>query len=482
MKKTISVLLIICFAAAMCLAAACAKKQEERSEYEISVYFDEDARTLSGTAELDYFNDTDNEIADLKFNMYGNAFREGAKYKPVSDEYKNRAYYGGDSYGKMEISGVENCAGWTIGGEDENLLTVNLNEPVYPGERAVVKISFSLGLALVNHRTGITERAVNLGNFYPSLCAYGEGGFIECPYYSCGDPFVSDCANYSVTIDMPEAYTAATSGRQTDESVKGGRRKCAYRLDNARDFAAVLSDEFVVAEKETGGVQLKYYSYERESAEKGLKIAAESLGYFSETFGAYVYPTLSVVDTGFCYGGMEYPALTMIAADAGDGRDYTIVHENAHQWWYAMVGSDQLNAGWQDEGLAEYSTVMFFENHPDYGLTRAALISSATRSYRAFFSVYSQLNGSVDTSMTRNLGQYSSEFEYNNVTYNKGAILFDTVRKTVGDEQFVDCLKDYFKSYIYRRATSDDIIACFLKSGTDLEGLFSSFLDGKIII
>ncbi len=482
MKKTVCVLLILCVAFAMCSLAACAKRQPDRSAYEISAVYDDGARTLTGTVNIDYFNDTDNEIGDLKFNVYGNAFREGAKIKPVSDAYKNRAFYAGQSFGKTEITNVENCAGWNLGGEDETLLTVNLIEPVYPGERTSLKIAFKSELALINHRLGVSERAINLGNFYPILCAYGKDGFIECPYYSCGDPFVSDCADYSVTIDMPEGYIAASSGKLVGENSNNGRKKCNYVLENARDFALVLSDEFVVSSKEEMGVEINCYSYTKESADEGLKRACDSLTYFSDKFGQYIYPTYSVVDTGFCYGGMEYPALSMISVGAGEDRDYTIVHETAHQWWYAMVGSDQLNAGWQDEGLAEYSTVMYFEERPEFGLTRAALVGAATKSYRAFFSVYSQLNGGCDTTMDRNLKDYSSDFEYNNVTYNKGMILFDTLRKTLGDDKFVGCLKDYFSTCCGKIAKTEDIIACFAKSGTDIEGLFASFIGGKIII
>ena len=183
--------------------SACNGNENKLSRYEIYASYDESAGTVTGSVKLDFYNDTDNELSDLKFNLYGNAFREGAKFKPVSDTYKTRAYYAGESYGKMEISGVENCAGWNVGGEDENTLTVNLLTPIYPEETVTVTINYTLTLAKVNHRTGITARTVNLGNFYPILCAYTSEGFLECPYYYCGDPFVSECANYSVTIDLP---------------------------------------------------------------------------------------------------------------------------------------------------------------------------------------------------------------------------------------------------------------------------------------
>lgn len=484
MKKFIAFLLGICSVLAVFAFTGCKKKTENSPIfYDIAVRYDEDGRALSGTARIDYKNTTGNELTDLKFNLYGNAFREGVNTPPVGEAYAAKAYYDGFSYGGMKVESVTGCSAWAQGGEDENILTVNLQTPLYPDDSASVTVTYSLSLANINHRTGVTANAVNLGNFYPQLCAYSDGGFIESPYYPFGDPFVSEIADYNVVLDVPEGWTAAASGLLTGETTAAGRKKCSYTLKKARDFAAVISDSFEVCEGEVGGVKVYYYHTGDEHAEEYLAAAEQSLEYFSQTFGEYVYPTLSVVSTGFYCGGMEYPALTMINDSMNfDNTVYTIVHENAHQWWYAMVGSDQLNDPWQDEGLAEYSTLMFFENHPDYGFTRTGLIGSATRAYRNFFSIQSQLNGKADTSMTRNLSTYSSDYEYTNVTYNKGMILFDTLRKSLGDKAFTSALKKYYGKNLYKIASRDDICACFISSGTDVEGFFAAFLEGRIVI
>lgn len=483
MKKFISVILIVCALSFCVTLSACAKDGGKVTSYNITCTYEEETGTLSGIMNVDYYNNTDTEISDLKFNLYGNAFREDAEYYPISDTYKIRAYYAGESYGGMEIENVENCAGWNIAGDDENILTVNLLTPIYPEENVVLTVHYTLTLARLNHRTGITANTVNLGNFYPVLCGRNTEGFVECNYYYCGDPFYSDIANYSVTINMPEKYTCASSGKLTDESLVNGRKQCTYTLNGARDFAMVLSEKFKVISENVDGVEVSYYYVTDTNPQNSMAAAAESLKYFSDTFGKYAYPTLSVVQTGFCYGGMEYPALTMIAAGLdADNNIYTIVHENAHQWWYAMVGSDQMNDAWQDEGLAEYSTLMFFESHPTYGFTRKGMINSATSYYRAFFTVFSQLNDVADTRMHRHLSEYASELEYNNVTYNKGMILFDMIRTSLGDEKFIGGLQKYFSENCGKIATPDDLIGCFIKSGTDIEGLFASFLEGKILI
>ena len=482
MKKIICLCLAVCTVTASLTLSACGKKKVRINEYEITASYDAETSTLSGTVDFTFYNDTDNEIGDLKFNLYGNAFRENSAFKPVSQSYMDSAYYAGESYGSMSVESVENCAGWNIGGEDENILTVTLLTPVYPEENANIKISYTLTLAQVNHRTGVTQNTVNLGNFYPVLCAYTGEGFVECPYYSCGDPFLSECANYKVNLDLPPEYVAATSGKAGKESTVADRKKCTYTLENARDFAIVLSDKFSVASRVVGNTEIKYYYYNDSSPNSSLLAAAESVEYFNNTFGTYAYPTLSVVQTGFCYGGMEYPALTMISDSLDStGTVYTIVHENAHQWWYAMVGSDQINCAWQDEGLAEYSSLMFFENHPSYSFTRTGIVGSATKAYRAYFSVYNQIFGEVNTAMNRPLSEFESDYEYANIAYNKGLVLFDMLRQSVGDEKFVSALKEYFSENIYSIASCDNLYASFLKYG-DLEGFFSSFVEGKIVI
>ena len=483
MKKFLSAILLIAVAAGCLAFTACAKKQQPVSVYEILAIYDSENRTLTGTVDFTYYNNTDNEIGTLKFNLYPNAYREGAIYSPVSQSYENRAYYAGMNFGSMTVEEVDNCAGWNIGGEDENILTVTLLTPTYPGDNVKITISYTLNLAYINHRTGVTRNTVNLGNFYPVLCAYSGEGFVECPYYSCGDPFLSEVANYKVTLDLPPEYVAASSGKKENESVAGDRKKCTYTLNCARDFAVVLSDKFSVATQSVDGVEVSYYYYKDESPEVCLSAACESLQYFSSAFGSYAYPTLSVVQTGFCYGGMEYPALTMISDELDlDGNIYTIVHENAHQWWYAMVGSDQLNCAWQDEGLAEYSSLLFFENNPSYAFTRTGLVGTATKSYRAYYSVYNQIFGEANTSMNRNLSEYESEYEYSNIAYNKGLIMFDMLRESLGDEAFFAGLKKYFSENKNSIASCDDLVSCFLSSGVDVEGFFNSFIEGKIVI
>ena len=97
---------------ALVLFAGCAG-EGERSTYTIDAAYEDG--TLTAEMTFGYCNDTGAEQEELRFNLCGNAYREGAAYAPVSKNFAASAYYAGESYGEMRISSVSPCAEWEIG-------------------------------------------------------------------------------------------------------------------------------------------------------------------------------------------------------------------------------------------------------------------------------------------------------------------------------------------------------------------------------
>lgn len=483
MKRIVATLLsAVLLLGAIFTLSSCKKKAHDDTRYEINAEYMPDTSTVTGTVKITYCNDGE-PISLLKFNLWGNAYREDAAFSPVSTTYAATAYYAGKSYGGMEITSVGGSKSWEVVGEDANILCVELTETLYEGDKVTLDIGFSTKLAKVNHRLGKTARTVNLGNFYPILCARKNGGFLECPYYSDGDPFVSACADYKVTFTAPKEYVVACTGEITE--TRGLESKNAYTVSatNVRDFAVCLSKDYQVATLTTRGTEIKYYYYKDDKSAASLAAIKESFCYFSDAFGAYPYKTYVVAQTGFCLGGMEYPALSMISDRlTEEERLYALVHETAHQWWYAAVGSDQIENAWQDEGLAEYSTALFFDHHESYGIKEEELSAKATENYRAYYDVYGRVFGTADTRMTRHLKEYLSDYEYRSIAYDKGMILFHTLKTGIGEKNFLSALKRYYSACKYKIATPDDMIAAFERVGVDVRGLFESFLTGKAVI
>ena len=484
MKKVLGwILIFVCTVCTVTGFAGCKKIEKDRTRYEIIAEYIPETRTLTATEKVTFENPTDNELSALKFQLYPNAYRKDALYAPVSSAYAPSAFYAGKSYGEIAVSSVRGGKNWEIVGEDENILCVELERSLYPGDKVVLDIGFMVKLAEVNHRTGVTKHTVNLGNFYPILCGFKDGAFVETVYYSDGDPFFSECADYRVTLTVPKDFVVAATGANVEERTLESKKVHTMYATNVRDFAIVLSESFRVTTATVGKTSLSYYYYDDAAPEKTLELVRESFTFFEKTFGEYPYETYAVAQTGFCFGGMEYPCLAMVSDTLADeGRSRAIVHETAHQWWYGVVGSDQIEEAWQDESLAEYSTLLFFEAYEKYGFTRERLVKDALGEYRSYYDVYGSVLGRADTRMSRHLKDYISDYEYKCIAYDKGVILWDTLRKSVGDKKFLDGLRRYYSACRFQMATPHDLIGAFEKTGLDVDGFFESFLQGKAVL
>ena len=453
--------------------------QVQLSSYDIVCEYDENSHTLTCEQNVNYVNNSNNALNEICFFLYPNSFKEIA----VSNAYYDRAYPNGDSFGDIEIESVK------IGGKDaefnienEAILNVTLFSDLFPNESIEINLSYVVNLANVYHRLGYGNNTVNFGNFYPILCVYDDG-FVKNSFASNGDPFYSDIANYNVQITFPSNYTLATSGEVLSSTSENSKTTTEIKGEKLRDFCFVLSTKFEVISKTINDVNVNYYYYDDENAEEYLTLACEVIEEFSSSFGDYPYKNVNVVKTNFCFGGMEYPNLVYISDEIADAETYryVIVHELAHQWWYSLVGNNEYEEAWLDESLTEYSTALFFERH-DYGLNYDDIIAGADSTYKLFVDVYSNVLGDVDESMNRNLGEFETEPEYVNCVYTKGVLMYDSLRKTLGDSKFFKCLKVYFENFRYKNASGADLINSFSSSShRNLEGYFSSWLNGEVI-
>ncbi len=457
------------------------------SSYNIIATFDEDNKTLTASQMVTYVNNSDTVIKTLPFHLYPNAFREDAKYKPVSFASEDRAYPNGLSFGGIDITCLKvngKLKDIVIAGEDENILEVALDN-LYPDEKTKIYMEYKVTLPNCHHRLGYGENTYNFGNFYPIACAKENGEFMQKVYSYNGDPFFSDMANYSVEICVNENFVLASSGSQTSQITTNNKTTYKIKAKTIRDFAFVLSKDFEVKSAKVNDTQVSYYYFNDANANQSLKTSKDSLVTFEKLFGDYPYETLNVVQTDFVHGGMEYPNIVYISEDINLYDDYTnvIVHEIAHQWWYGLVGNNEYDEAWLDEGLAEMSCLLFYEHNPSYNISVSGKKKLLHQNYAMFLDVFHSVYGKVDQSMTRSLNEYKSETEYTYITYVKGNIMFADMQKVMGKKKFLKALKKYFKDNIYTNAQGENLIASFVAiGGKKMEKFINSYLSGKVVI
>jgi len=463
--------------------------QTERSSDPLNSYSIEaevfpDKKTLTATEKISYVNTENLSLSEIYLHIYPNAFRKKTTAPFLFDQF-DAAYPDGFSPGNIDIKNikvgnkiVDMKTYSSISGKDSTILKIKLDKSLKPGARISLEIDFSLLIPPAAERFGIGANYINLGNWYPIVAVYDQNGWNLDPYYSIGDPFYSDVADYNIKITAPKKYKFAASGVLTEKNENDDTTIWTFASYSMRDFAIIGSDKFFTSSKKVGDTNVISYFYKNDSTtgKEALDFGVKSLKIFNEKFGTYPYPTYSVVETSFP-SGMEYPGLVYISdtlyQDQSNltGLAITTIHETGHQYFYALVGNDQIDEAWLDESFATYSEIVYYEKY--YGTKIMNQLEEDTISSGKASIVAKDFNGKV----VRALSTFNNWDDYGPAAYSYGATTLIDLRKEVGDKVFWNIMKSYFTKYKFKIATTNDFInVSELVSGKDLSKFFNIHL------
>ncbi len=429
-----------------------------------------------------FFNDYKDDLSRLEFNLYPNAYRQDATVSPVFESDFKACYINGFSEGKIEILSIKNLgkdANFEISKDNFQTLKVWLNTSLNLNEKTEVYFKFKVTLPNAKHRLGYAENTVNLSWFYPIACVYDNGEFYNNVYYPSGDPFYSECANYQIKLNVPSSYVVASSLSFDKTEWSGGNTEYTLSGSSVRDIAFFLSKNYNVLKKQAGKTQITYYYYNDNIPEKTLETACNSLNYFSNLYGEYPYSDYTVCQGDFIYGGMEYSGLSLISDSADSFIDYTVAHETAHQWFHGILGFNESEIGFLDEGLAEFSTAKFMGEYKLENMEYEDYIKDAKKSYLALKNSLDSLGNKTKPIMNKSLKDFKSNAEYVMLSYNRSEIMMDSLYKFTGDKKFFKTLKSLIKEYSFKNVKLNDFLTFFEKKKKGSKVLLTKFIAGE---
>lgn len=429
------------------------------NNYEIQVDFAPSTKSYFANQSTTYINTTGKSLDKIYFHLYPRAY-SSLDTAPILFESKKLQ----ENYvlGSMEIEKIEinkKEVTYEIGGTTDSILRIFLEESLKPNEKINIYMEYRVKLPENIDRFGYGKEIFNFGNWYPILAVYDEKGWNLDPYYSLGDPFYSDIANYQVTITTDKDMVIATSGNILYEKTR--KDKKVYKIEGKllRDFAWVASPNFKIREIKAGDTIVKlYYLDEGTGLEDfALEVGRDSIEIFNKIFGKYPYGQYSIVMTEFPTG-MEYPSLVFI------GRDYfrdeyknsletVIVHETAHQWWYGIVGNDQIDEAWLDESLATYSEVIYMTEKYGEEIGKNYYSYSVEISYDFGKEIIEN-----DTRVVKPLNEFKGWDDYGLLVYTRGAVFLEEIKREFGQDSLYNILSTYYDLYKFNIATTEDFI------------------------
>jgi hypothetical protein len=202
-----------------------------------------------------------------------------------------------------------------------------------------------------------------------------------------------------------------------------------------------------------------------------------ALRCFGEWYGEYPYPTVTVVDPAndSRSGGMEYPTLftggtNMFSPSGGSSPEGVTVHEFGHQFWYGMVGNNEFEEAWLDEGFNTYSTDRTlraaWKPFKPYNFLFGG---PGAASYVGVPFVYKDVDqlGLLESStdlrrtgkydiMTKRGWEYNQSYGFN--SYTKPGMSLLMLERYLGDEWMYRVMRTYHFRYRFKHPTSQDFI------------------------
>ena len=437
--------------------------------YNLELQIDPTARTIFGSQEVIITNDSQVTWGDLYFRLFPNL--------PQFD-------------GAMEIRSVQQAdrpVPFSYAA-DRTAIRVALPQPLGPGASITLDLVFSVDAPAPTAPYvlfGASQGILNLPLAYPVLAVFDEAAAaagssipwrldMPAPY---GDTAFTQAALYQVTATVPSTFTVvATGALLARTSSTDGEDTWRWTSGPIREWMMTLSPDFRVASTSAYSTTVNSYFLpgDESTGNEALQVAAAALRVYQDHYGRYPYPTMDIVASPLQYRGMEFPGLDLIGLDLYRQRpqdlEFLIVHEVAHQWWYNMVGNDPVRTPWLDEGLAEYSTYVYWESV--HG--QAAADSLLANRWQVPVD-YARNNG-LDAIVNQPASAFGAG-RYETIVYAKAALFFHAVRQAVGDDMFFRILKAYVQRYRFREVQPSDFISLAERmSGKPLQDLFQEWV------
>ncbi|NEQ46919.1 MAG: M1 family metallopeptidase [Leptolyngbya sp. SIOISBB] len=373
---------------------------------------------------------------------------------------------------------------------DDTVLTIPLPEPLAPGEATTLSLNFETRIKQGEisrsfERLGYVQEVISGGSWYPAVSVYeARRGWWITPIISGeGDPTYNEVGLYDVQFTVPAELTLITNGVFVNQ-VEHDDGTVTYRevTGPVRSHVFVASDRYGTPETMAiDGVQIQVWPYQdaaRSPAadEFALQATVDALGLFNERFTSYPYPELDVVQHP-TFTGLEFSGLIYITEDEWNVEELPyleeiIVHEVGHQWFYGLVGNNQVEYPWLDEGLATYVEILY-QRHRFGESPLASTIRAVSDQLDAGMAEAIGL----DPGIPLNLAVADYGEHYGLVAYYRGAAFLLALEDTLGPETVAAALRAYTQQFRYKVATVEDFQTVFeAVAEQDLTPLFQQWV------
>jgi hypothetical protein len=483
--------------------------------YKMNVKLDTATNIISGWEELTWRNTSGRALDEFPFHLYHNAWKNtlstfareaGGEFGRPNMKASDYGYTNVKSIkilpdGYYQETDIKNTFKYIQpddnNHDDQTVFQVTAPKPVPDGKSITFRIEFETKQPLPIARTGAIRNYHFVAQWFPKIGVWWKGAW-NCHQFHRTSEFFADYGVYDVSITVPSRYIVGATGGEpvTTKENEDGTKTLTFHQEDVHDFAWTAFPDFIRVVRTFSHTTLepgenpRYHHplkevkvilllqpHHRILEERYFNAVFKTLQYYGEWYGEYPYDYLTVVDPAndSRSGGMEYPTLftggtnyfSPIEASSPEG---VTVHECGHQWWYGMVGNNEFEEAWLDEGFNTYSTdkvlntgwkpfhaVRYFFGGVGAGTSVGIPLVSQEGTYGRETGSNTLLRSlGKNDSMARKAWEYDNSYRIN--AYTKPALSLYTLERYLGEDLMYRVMRTYHYQYRFKHPTSKDFI------------------------
>jgi hypothetical protein len=473
--------------------------------YDIDATYDPKSHTLDASEVLTYRNLTGQPQSIFPFHLYLNGFQPNSTFtreahRDFPDEEWKSSYLGAIDIKKFEVTGqgdltnkLEFVSPDDHNPDDRTVAQVQLPRAIAPGESVEFRIQFHDKFPEVVARTGYKGTFTMGAQWFPKVGVWWHGAW-NCHQFHDTTEFFADFGLFDVKLTLPQNQIVGGTGLQTSSTNNpNGTKTLRFHAEDVHDFAWTADPQYKVFDDSfTGSAGLVHIRtlMQPENAAQGARynaIAKRTMELFERWYGPYPYKQLTIVDPATVRaGGMEYP--TLITADTEWFTpkslllpEIVVAHEFGHQYWYAMLATNEFEEAWLDEGINTYTEIKVM--NALYGADRSLVNGKRFTWGDAEEQHFSYERNPKFDPVARYAYQFANDRSYGQITYGKTSCALLTLEGVIGEDTMQRALRTWFQRYRFTHPSGIDFLRTVEEvSGRDLQWYFKQAIYGTEVL
>jgi hypothetical protein len=503
---------------------------QQQLNYQINVKLNDDKHFLNGDIRIVYHNESEQQLSEIWMHVWPNAFKNNeSSFAKQKLEDKNTKF----EYSKNTERGYMDSLQFLVNGfpvqvisneEFPDIIKLILPTSLQPKDSIIITTPFRVKLPYTFSRIGHVEQSYQISQWYPKPAVYDQKGWHPIPYLDQGE-FYAEYATYDVHITLPQNYVVGATGelqnpeenqfldsiskatlliteyssQDTFPTSSKTLKTLHYKQSNVHDFAWFADKRFHVLTSEVELPQskrkVKTYVLFTNKYAKYWKDASsyinDAVYYYSLWNGDYPYNYCTAVDGALSAGGgMEYPMITVIG-EVGSAKtlDRVIAHEVGHNWFYGILGSNEREHPWMDEGINTFYEVRYMRKKYSDGKMIPAKSQNALSKIFGLnyfpndYESYLLYEYTASCGKAQALNTHAEQFttiNYGTIAYTKTALALRYLEQYLGTALFDSTMHIYYNTWKFRHPYPEDMKAVFEKTtGENMSWFFDELINAS---